>query len=462
MTGDGTYSLRISSTSTNGAGYSSQEGSNPPELVLTLGGTPAPTNTPTLGPSPTPTRTPTPSATPIVTNTPTPTAPAAFSSAAFVYDGDGKRVKSTFNNNATTTYFVGAHYEVTGSTITKYYYAGSQRIAMRTNDTLNYLVGDHLGSTSLVTDSTGVKINEQRYKAWGETRYTFGNEKTKYQYTGQFSYTADFGLYFYNARWYDPSLGRFAQADTIIPQSQGVQAWDRYAYVNNNPIKYVDPNGHEIKPPACPICNITWLNYSNISGIANSVADGATWVGCLLTGCHVNMKEDTVTGPTVAEWMYSGVMGMVTPLDVPPSASAAALRQNFDRGLQLANDGQINQHVSFFEKGLSDAPVPNNVPVADIQNILGQTDGNLYVVGKPGTGSDLDMILVQNGSYSLTDSQMAGLNSLAQEAGFTDIHLQIMTTQQAAAFRFATSSTTPLHAVPNLRNPMIWRRIEAK
>jgi RHS repeat-associated protein len=160
-------------------------------------------------------------------------------------------VKSTFNNNTTTTYFVGTHYEVTNpganQTITKYYYAGAQRIAMRTNGTLNYLLGDHLGSTSLVTDSAGVKINEQRYKAWGETRYTFGNEKTKYQYTGQFSYTADFGLYFYNARWYDPSLGRFAQADTIIPQNQGAQAWDRYAYANNNPVIYNDPTGHCIR-----------------------------------------------------------------------------------------------------------------------------------------------------------------------------------------------------------------------
>jgi len=49
----------------------------------------------------------------------------------------------------------------------------------------------------------------------------------------------------YNARWYDPSLGRFAQADSIIPP--GVQGLDRYAYVNNSPMNYVDPSGHEPK-----------------------------------------------------------------------------------------------------------------------------------------------------------------------------------------------------------------------
>jgi hypothetical protein len=47
---------------------------------------------------------------------------------------------------------------------------------------------------------------------------------------------------FYNARWYDPALGRFAQADSVVPD--GVQGYDRYAYANNNPILYNDPTGH--------------------------------------------------------------------------------------------------------------------------------------------------------------------------------------------------------------------------
>jgi len=74
---------------------------------------------------------------------------------------------------------------------------------------------------------------------------------TDYTYTGQYSNVPDFGLMFYNARWYDPALARFAQADTIVPlQTQGVQAWDRYAYVNNNPLKYTDPSGHFLVPGA--------------------------------------------------------------------------------------------------------------------------------------------------------------------------------------------------------------------
>jgi RHS repeat-associated protein len=107
-------------------------------------------------------------------------------------------------------------------------------------------------------DASGNIVSELRYSPWGETRYNSGNTPTRYQYTGQYSYTPDFGLYFYNARWYDPTLGRFAQPDSLIPeQSQGAQAWDRYAYVNNNPLKYTDPSGHWLET-AWDILNIAW------------------------------------------------------------------------------------------------------------------------------------------------------------------------------------------------------------
>ena len=73
----------------------------------------------------------------------------------------------------------------------------------------------------------------------------------------------DIGLMFYNARWprslrpraakrregYDPELGRFAQADTIVPGAGNPAAYDRYAYVLNNPIKFNDPSGHDVGNP---------------------------------------------------------------------------------------------------------------------------------------------------------------------------------------------------------------------
>jgi len=141
---------------------------------------------------------------------------------------------------------VGNYYEKTGTgAVTKYYFAGATRLAVRTNGTLSYLLGDHLGSSSVTTNANGVKTASVLYKAFGETRYSSGNLGTDYKFTGQRE-QAELGLYFYGARWYDSSLGRFTSPDTMIPSAQGVQAWDRYAYVNNNPVRYNDPTGHMI------------------------------------------------------------------------------------------------------------------------------------------------------------------------------------------------------------------------
>jgi len=62
---------------------------------------------------------------------------------------------------------------------------------------------------------------------------------------------AEIGLYFYNARFYDAKLGRFAQADTIVPGAGNVLALDRYAYVKNNSLRYTDPSGHFSEDEMC-------------------------------------------------------------------------------------------------------------------------------------------------------------------------------------------------------------------
>ncbi len=52
-------------------------------------------------------------------------------------------------------------------------------------------------------------------------------------------------LYDDNARYYDPAIGRFTQPDTIVPNPADPQSLNRYAYVNNNPVRYTDPSGHD-------------------------------------------------------------------------------------------------------------------------------------------------------------------------------------------------------------------------
>ncbi len=108
-----------------------------------------------------------------------------------------------------------------------------------------FLLRYHLGSLNITADgSTGAKLGELRYKPWGELRYAWSGTPSPLRYTGQRS--EGLGLYDYKARFYDPAIGRWTQPDTLTPVgSQGVQAWERYAYVNNSPTRWVDPTGHK-------------------------------------------------------------------------------------------------------------------------------------------------------------------------------------------------------------------------
>jgi hypothetical protein len=112
-------------------------------------------------------------------------------SASFLYNGDGQRVQSTIGGVSTT--FVGNHYEVTGSTVTKYYFAGTTRIATRQGSDLYYLLSDHMGSTNVTTNASGSLVAEMRYKPWGETRFTSGTTPTEYTFQGQYWNVSDSG-----------------------------------------------------------------------------------------------------------------------------------------------------------------------------------------------------------------------------------------------------------------------------
>ena len=77
--------------------------------------------------------------------------------------------------------------------------------------------------------------------------------------------TEGFWLIFYQSRFYVPALGRMVQADSIVPG--GVQGLDRYAYVGNSPLVYVDPSGHT------PVCV-----YGDLGGTGCLVWAGLTGV----------------------------------------------------------------------------------------------------------------------------------------------------------------------------------------
>ncbi len=113
---------------------------------------------------------------------------------------------------------------------------------MSEGGTLRFIHQDHLGSSSYSTDDSGGGLGGVTYLPFGGVRTNGGEFGTDRKFTGQRADAT--GLYFYNTRYYDSELGRFVSPDTVIPDASNPQAWNKYTYVLNDPLKYTDPTVH--------------------------------------------------------------------------------------------------------------------------------------------------------------------------------------------------------------------------
>lgn len=173
--------------------------------------------------------------------------------AQYLYDGDGNRiVKKIYTNGvlSQTVYSPVKTYETikfanNTTQNSTYYFANNQIIAKKNPDgTKIFYQNDHLGSTALLTNASGSAVENTTYDPWGQV--LTGGAQSKYQYTGQ-QKDQETPLNYYNARYYDPQIQHFTQPDDIYPNMYNPQTLNRYAYTQNNPLRYTDPSGHCIE-----------------------------------------------------------------------------------------------------------------------------------------------------------------------------------------------------------------------
>ncbi|CAG4920168.1 RHS repeat-associated core domain-containing protein [Paraburkholderia gardini] len=99
----------------------------------------------------------------------------------------------------------------------------------------SWLYANQQGSVVALANGTGATIASQAYGPFGETD---GTPASRFGYTGQ-QYLAALGLYYYKARMYSPTLGRFLQTDPVGTADD----LNLYVYVKNNPVNFTDPTG---------------------------------------------------------------------------------------------------------------------------------------------------------------------------------------------------------------------------
>jgi RHS repeat-associated protein len=166
----------------------------------------------------------------------------------YKYDGLGNRVAMIDNNEVETRYIVdplGSRVLAEtneGGTITAYYVYGLGLISKITPTGQTYYYHyDGLGSTIAITNTAGTIVNKYAYDTYGKVLSQTEAIPNPFKYVGKFGVMDDGnGLLYMRARYYDTAVGRFISKDPI-----GFAGGDLnlYAYVGNNPIRYMDPKG---------------------------------------------------------------------------------------------------------------------------------------------------------------------------------------------------------------------------
>ncbi len=217
--------------------------------------------------------------------------------ALYEYDGDGGRTKTIVNGEITN--YIGSLYEETSTRKTKYIFLGDTRVAAVTNSQALYYHADHLGGTNVLTDGSGVKKELMEYDPYGQfsrhEKYGSSEEVARFYFTGK-KLDDESGLFFYGARYYDPKLGRFITADTVVQAPNNPQTLNRYSYVLNNPLNRIDPTGHW-----------SWKSFWN--SFAGAVVGAVVTVATGGLGAPAAFALGGAAGGAVAGGLNGGLQG---------------------------------------------------------------------------------------------------------------------------------------------------------
>jgi len=185
-------------------------------------------------------------------------------SVAFGYGPNEQRLTKSLNNGQVKTTYIGKHYEKIeysdppGTSEQRYFINAGDRLVAQVNinaagtKKTYYAHTDMLGSVDVMSDGAGQVTGEHAmsFGEFGQAKDRAGNNPISLDqglstrgYTGH-EMDHEFGLINMNARLYDPTIGRFISADTVIPDTYDPQSLNRYSYVLNNPFRYTDPTGH--------------------------------------------------------------------------------------------------------------------------------------------------------------------------------------------------------------------------
>jgi RHS repeat-associated protein len=140
--------------------------------------------------------------------------------------------------------------------------AGNNAIAL---NTVTYFHNDVSGTPMLATDASGGVVWKETYRPYGQKLTNSpASANNKVGFAGK-PYDGNTGLSYMGARYYDPVVGRFMGIDPKEVDPNDLHSFNRYAYANNNPYKFVDPDGHS-PLVAVAVGVILWTGFEMLPG----------------------------------------------------------------------------------------------------------------------------------------------------------------------------------------------------
>jgi RHS repeat-associated protein len=241
---------------------------------------------------------------------------------ALAYGPDRERWQQLYTGNGVTdalSDYIGGLFDLLSTsgvtTYRHYIFAGAEPVAvyLRNNsgvNTLDYFLSDHQSSLTSITNSSGAAVVGESFTPFGARRNpnTWSGPPsttdlntivgiTRQGYTFQTALGLWMNLNHMNGRVQDAVTGRFLSADPHIPDSGNAQSYNRYSYVNNNPLPQTDPTGFD-NGPGCNQCvqpintfgDVNYYNDLQSNWGYTSMVTGQTLV-------PVNIQIDDPTGP---------------------------------------------------------------------------------------------------------------------------------------------------------------------
>lgn len=173
--------------------------------------------------------------------------------ATYRYDANGNRVEAV-EQQKVTRYAIDPNSSISkvlmetdeNGTPTAYNVYGLGLIGMETAEGEYYSYHfDLRGSTKALTDESGQVMNKYEYGPYGELLYREGKVSNHFLYNGRDGViTDDNGLYYMRSRYYNPGIKRFINMDPLLGNLANTPSLNRYAYVQGNPVVFIDPTGY--------------------------------------------------------------------------------------------------------------------------------------------------------------------------------------------------------------------------